>query len=125
MKGIGWVMIILGIGSLILPSMGVQFRLMEGSDTTISIVVAVIGLFLVIVAARRNQAKVDKAVGDILEEMAEKEQQTEPKPEQGTKKKKGVIEHPDGTWDCPECGKLNRASDSGCGYCSFPLGDKA
>jgi hypothetical protein len=32
---------------------------------------------------------------------------------------KNVIVYADGTWDCPQCGKLNKEGEISCFYCDF------
>jgi protein-S-isoprenylcysteine O-methyltransferase Ste14 len=59
MTAIGVLLVILGVGSLILPSFNLQFQLMEFVEPYqpwAGVVVAALGLILVLVAARRRRA---------------------------------------------------------------------
>jgi hypothetical protein len=61
---IGVLLVILGVGSLILPNLGLQFRLMEIVDPYqpwAGIVVAALGLVLVLVASRRKSGDIAEA----------------------------------------------------------------
>jgi hypothetical protein len=58
MTSIGVLLVILGVGSLVLPSFNLQFRLMELVDPYqpwAGIIVAALGLVLILVAARRRK----------------------------------------------------------------------
>jgi hypothetical protein len=61
---IGVLLVILGVGSLILPNLGLQFQLMELVDPYqpwAGIVVAALGLVLVLVASRRKSGDIAEA----------------------------------------------------------------
>ena len=67
MTSIGVLLVILGVGSLILPYLGLQFRLMELVDPYqpwAGIVVAALGLVLILVASRRKSGDVAQAEAD-------------------------------------------------------------
>jgi len=61
MRGLGVALLILGIGSFILPLVGMQFRLLslfgEGSQPIVAIVIAVIGAVLIFVSMSRDQGE--------------------------------------------------------------------
>lgn len=57
MTGWGVLLIIMGIGSLILPQFGIQFRLMsllDGAQPAAGIIVAALGVLLVVLGVRNN-----------------------------------------------------------------------
>jgi hypothetical protein len=63
MVGWGILLIIMGAGSLLLPSLGFQFRLMELVDAYqpyVGIVVAIIGAVLVVLGMTRGSRKTAK-----------------------------------------------------------------
>ena len=67
MAGIGVLLVVLGIGSLVLPMLNMQFRLMEFVDPYqpfAGIIVAVIGLALLGLAMQRRSAKAAPPVAE-------------------------------------------------------------
>jgi hypothetical protein len=61
---LGVLFVVLGVGSLILPNLGLQFRLMELVDPYqpwAGVVVAALGLILILVASRRKSGDVKEA----------------------------------------------------------------
>jgi hypothetical protein len=60
MVGFGVLLIILGIGSFILPQFNMQFRLMslfDGAQPAAGIIVAALGVLLVVLGLRRQRTK--------------------------------------------------------------------
>lgn len=59
MKSLGGTLLILGIGSFILPLMGFQFRLISifGNNQTIAaIIMVIVGIILLLVGGNKSQA---------------------------------------------------------------------
>jgi hypothetical protein len=64
MTSIGVLLVILGVGSLVLPAFNLQFRLMEIVDPYqpwAGIIAAALGLVLILVASRRKSGDVKEA----------------------------------------------------------------
>ena len=64
MTSIGVLLVILGVGSLILPSFNLQFRLMDLVDPYqpwAGVIAAALGLVLILVASRRKRGDVKEA----------------------------------------------------------------
>jgi putative Mn2+ efflux pump MntP len=61
MRGLGVALLVFGIGSFILPLIGMQFRLLsifgEGSQPIVGVVLAVIGAVLIFVSMTRGQGQ--------------------------------------------------------------------
>lgn len=65
MTGIGVLLVILGIGSLLLPMFDIQFRIMSVLDDyqpVAGIVIAAIGVVLVVLGMRRRRTEVTQVV---------------------------------------------------------------
>ena len=68
MKRLGAFLIVIGIGSLILPQLGMQFRLMsslESSQPAAGIVVAGIGVLFIVLQRKPMNAERDYSVGSL------------------------------------------------------------
>lgn len=53
MKRLGWLLVILGVGSFILPLFGLQFKLMMlfGDSPIVAIVMAIVGAIILVVSS--------------------------------------------------------------------------